>query len=92
MARARTSDLARMNMQMPRRSGHEATRDIRWPAGWNDRPILAPTANAFDEGRHTFEAAGMDGFISKPMDADSLRSRGLRWLDRGAAVPLIWPR
>ena len=63
-------DLVLMDVQMPVMDGYEATRRIRAlddPALANI-PILAMTANAFDDDRRAAEEAGMDGFLSKPIN------------------------
>ncbi|MCI7766571.1 MAG: response regulator [Oscillospiraceae bacterium] len=67
-------DLVLMDIQMPVMDGYEATRRIRAldDAVLSEIPIVAMTANAFDEDRRTAEACGMDGFISKPINMDDV--------------------
>ena len=69
---AGTYDLVLMDIQMPRMDGYEATRAIR--ALENPElaniPIVAMTANAFEEDKALAKKAGMDGYITKPIDID----------------------
>jgi PAS domain S-box-containing protein len=68
-------DRVLMDVHMPSVDGLEATRQIRAleaEAGAARTPILALTANAFAEDRDACYAAGMDGFLVKPLDRDSL--------------------
>ncbi|AXS80497.1 ATP-binding protein [Dechloromonas sp. HYN0024] len=79
MAQRSHYDLILMDMQMPQMNGLEATRVIRALPGYADTPILAMTANAFVEDRERCMAAGMNDFITKPVDPDHFFETILRW-------------
>ena len=67
--------LVLMDVHMPGSDGIEATRRIRaaeTQGGGPRTPIIALTANAFDEDREACIAAGMDGFLTKPLDRERL--------------------
>ncbi|MFN3512537.1 MAG: response regulator [Phenylobacterium sp.] len=64
-------DLILMDMRMPGLSGLETTRRLREQGVAT--PVVALTANAFEEDRHACLAAGMDDFLVKPLAPDALR-------------------
>ena len=78
--KAKSYDLILMDMQMPVMDGLEATRKIREMDTGKSIPILAMTANAFLEDRERCIASGMDGHVSKPVDANYLYATLARWL------------
>jgi len=62
-----------MDVQMPNLNGYQATERIRKLSGpKKDIPIIAMTANAFEEDKQTAFAVGMNGHIAKPIDMDNL--------------------
>jgi len=58
-------DLVLMDMQMPEVDGLEATRRIKQICP--DLPVIATTANTYDEDEASFRRAGCDAFLSKPL-------------------------
>lgn len=74
-------DLILMDCQMPVMDGIAATIAIRTKMHNTDVPILALTANAFDDDKQKCLNAGMDDFIAKPVDGVSLLEKIEFWLN-----------
>ena len=62
-------DLILMDIQMPNMDGYQATQKIR---EFSDIPIVAMTANAFEEDKQKALSIGMNGHIAKPIDMDKV--------------------
>jgi CheY-like chemotaxis protein len=78
--RSRPYDLVLMDMQMPELDGISATKAIRALSGpGRNVPIIALTANALVGQRETCLAAGMNGFLTKPIQPDALYDAISRW-------------
>ena len=73
---AGTYDMILMDIQMPKMDGYKATRVIRNLPDQEKAciPILAMTANAFEEDKREAAAAGMNGHIAKPIQVEQLLS------------------
>ena len=71
-----TYDMILMDIQMPRMDGYKATQAIRHLSDKDKAciPIVAMTANAFEEDKRDAVAAGMNGHIAKPIQIDKLLS------------------
>jgi len=78
-------DLILMDMRMPGLNGVETAKRLR--ASGVTTPIVALTANAFEDDRHACLAAGMDDFLVKPLSPDALRNALTRWARPQAARP-----
>ena len=73
---AGTYDMILMDIQMPNMNGYKATQEIRHLPDKDKAciPIIAMTANAFEEDKRDAVAAGMNGHIAKPIQVDKLLS------------------
>jgi len=75
-----------MDLQMPRMGGLEATRRIRLLPGQERLPIVAMTANAFNDDRDLCYSAGMNDFLPKPVVPELLFAVLFKWLQEDSMV------
>ena len=80
-------DLVLMDMRLPDITGEETTRRLR--AAGVETPVVALTANAFQEDREACMAAGMNDFLVKPLAVEALRIVLSRWARRSLDAP-VW--
>jgi CheY-like chemotaxis protein len=83
-------DCVLMDIQMPIMDGLEATRRMRRRPQWKDLPVIALTANVMGEERDRALAAGMNGFVGKPVDMAELcivLARSVQPVRQPAPVP-----
>jgi signal transduction histidine kinase/CheY-like chemotaxis protein len=83
LAEAGPYDLVLLDMHMPELDGLAVARRLRTTLD-RSLPLIAMTADAFDDDRQTCLAAGMDDHLPKPVDADLFYRTLLRWLDKAA--------
>ena len=79
LLRSEAFDCVLMDVQMPVMDGLEATRRIRADPSIARTRVIAMTANAWDEDRDQCLAAGMDDFVTKPVDPGLLYGTLARW-------------
>lgn len=80
MVRENDYDLVLMDVQMPVMDGLQATAEIRRLPGMGMLPIIAMTANAFEEDRRRCMEAGMNGHLAKPVEPEELYRMLLKWI------------
>jgi CheY-like chemotaxis protein len=85
--RSQRYELLLMDLQMPILGGIEATRLIRALPDYRNVPIIAMTANAFEEDRQNCKDAGMNEFIAKPFKPEDMFATILNCLRAGSGVP-----
>ncbi len=79
-------DLVLMDLRMPDADGRDVTRAYRASGG--RAPVVAVTAHAFEEDRRACLEAGMDDFLTKPLDFEALRAVLSRWTREPAQARL----
>lgn len=85
--------LVLMDCQMPEMTGTEVTATVRsLPPGSMNRevPIVALTANVFAGERERFMAAGMNDFVAKPYDPDTVKRVLVKWLVAATVTPDVF--
>ena len=81
-AQGQPFDAVLMDVQMPRLSGHAAARVLRERFGERTPPIIALTAAALVSEREEALRAGMRDFLTKPVNAERMRSVLASWVGR----------
>jgi PAS domain S-box-containing protein len=84
-------DAVLMDLQMPEMDGYEATRVIRARANSQTLPIIAMTAHALSSERQNCLDAGMNDYVSKPVDPEQLLATLVRWIAPRPEQPPVIP-
>ncbi|MEL6698371.1 MAG: response regulator [Bacteroidota bacterium] len=84
MALARPYDIVFMDVQMPKKDGLAATREIRKQIPSDILPIIAMTANAMAEDREACLASGMNDYLAKPIKPQTLADMVQQWAQKVA--------
>lgn len=79
------TDLLLMDLQMPRMDGLQACAEIRRHAGMHELPIIALTAHAHPGERQRCLDAGMNDYLTKPLEPGRLAEAMARWIGHAAA-------
>ncbi|MEZ4526897.1 MAG: response regulator [Desulfobacterales bacterium] len=82
-------DAVLMDVQMPELDGYQTSRLIRENPRWRKLPVIAMTAHAMKGDREKCLEAGMNDYVTKPIDTESLFSVLSQWIasSRGESVP-----
>jgi len=90
MAQACNPDLILMDINLPDIDGYECTARLRKMPDFNTLPIIALTANAMVGDADKALAAGCDGYISKPIDVDTLPRQVMNFINAHSSkgIPL----
>jgi two-component system cell cycle response regulator DivK len=78
--KTQTPDLVLMDINLPEIDGYEVTKRLKQLPTMTNVPVIAMTANVMKGDREKTLAAGCDGYISKPIDIDSLSDDIARFL------------
>ena len=73
------ADIILMDCQMPILDGFAASKQIRIEGLNTKTPIIAITANAMSQDKQACEQVGMDDFLAKPIDFNSLEQMLIKW-------------
>jgi signal transduction histidine kinase/CheY-like chemotaxis protein len=84
LVQAQTYDAILMDIQMPRLDGIETTRRLKQDARTHNIPVIALTAHAMSGDRQRFLDAGMDDYLTKPIEEAELVRVLSRWLSHSA--------